>query len=211
MWFIADIDRTIDPKDGLRLVEIAHASREKAGIIGIGLDSQEIGYPASRHRPAYELAAKRGFRLVAHAGEDVGPRSVWNTLELGVERIDHGVRSIEDDELVNRLVKAQIPLTVCPVSNIALKVFPDMASHPVKRLMDAGVLVTINSDDPPMFDTDVINDYVQVVDAFSLTAEDVEHLARNSFQAAFMDDATRAKYLDRFEVAVAELRARLFD
>ncbi len=211
MWFIADIDRTIDPEDGVRLVEMAHRSRDEAGIIGIGLDSQEIDYPARRHKPAFDRAAELGFRRVAHAGEDVGPESVWDALEsLGVERIDHGVRSIEDPRLVAHLVETQVPLTCCPVSNIALKVFPDMASHSLKRLMDAGVFVTVNSDDPPMFHTDVINDYVQVTDTFNLTADDVEKLARNSFEGAFLDDAARARYLAQFEAEASKLRAELF-
>ena len=211
MWFIADIDRTIDPEEGVWLVEMAHASREKAGIIGIGLDSQEIGYPAKRHKPAFDRAAELSFRRVAHAGEDVGPKSVWDALEsLGVERIDHGVRSLEDDRLIAHLVETQTPLTVCPVSNVALKVFPDIASHPIKRLMDAGVLVVINSDDPPMFHTDVLNDYTQVTDTFDLTADDVERLARNSFEAAFMGDAARDRYLDRFKAEVSKLRAEIF-
>ena len=211
MWFIADIDRTIDPEDGVRLVEMAHKSRDQAGIIGIGLDSQEIDYPARRHKPAFGRAAELGFRRVAHAGEDVGPESVWDALEsLGVQRIDHGVRSIDDPKLVRHLVETQIPLTCCPVSNIALKVFPDMASHPIKRLMDAGVFVTVNSDDPPMFHTDVVNDYVQVADTFSLTAKDVEKLARNSFQATFLDTAAKARYLAQFDAEVANLRSELF-
>jgi adenosine deaminase len=136
---------------------------------------------------------------------------VWDALNsLGAERIDHGVRSIEDEKLVAHLVKTQIPLTVCPVSNIALKVFPTMAAHSIKRLLDAGVFVMVNSDDPPMFHTDVINDYVQVADTFNLTADDVEKLARNSFKAAFMDDAQKAKYLSQFEAEASKLRAELF-
>jgi adenosine deaminase len=212
MWVIVDIDRTIDPREAVRLVEMAYASREKAGIIGIGLDSQEIGYPASRHKLAFDRAAELGLRRVAHAGEDVGPESVWNTLDsLGVERIDHGVRSIEDGKLVTHLTKTQIPLTVCPVSNIALKIFPDMASHPIKRLMDAGVLVTVNSDDPPMFHSNLIDNYMQVADTFDLTAADVERLVHNSLQAAFVDEATRARYLGRFKAEVLKLRAELFN
>lgn len=212
MWFIADIDRTTDPEDGVRLVEMAYASREKAGIVGIGLDSQEIGYPASRHKLAFRRATELGLRRVAHAGEDVGPESIWDALNsLAVERIDHGVHSIEDDKLVAHLVQTQIPLTVCPISNIALKVFPDMASHPIKRLMDVGVLVTVNSDDPPMFHSNVIDNYVQVVDTFDLAADEVERLARSSFQAAFMDEATRAKYLGRFNAEVLKLRTELFN
>ncbi len=210
-WFIADIDRTITPEEGVRLVEMAHGSREEAGIIGIGLDSQEIGYPASRHKPAFERAMELGFHRVAHAGEDVGPESVWDALRsLQVERVDHGVRSIEDPALVKHLAETRVPLTCCPVSNIALKVYPDMKSHPIKQLMDAGVFVTLNSDDPPMFHTDVLDNYIQVADTFGLTADDVELLARNSFRAAFMDEATRAQYLSRFDTEVAALRAELF-
>ena len=210
MSFIADIDRTIDPAAGVKLVEMAHASRDTAGIIGIGLDSQEIGYPATRHGPAYKRAQELGLRLVAHAGEDVGPESVWQALDLGVERIDHGVRSIEDQKLIDYLVEKQIPLTVCPVSNVALKVFPEMSAHPLKKLYDAGVMVTINSDDPPMFHTDLTNDYLQVADTFDLTADDVETLACNSFAASFVDSGTKDRYLERFDAAQAGLRAELF-
>jgi adenosine deaminase len=211
MWFIADIDRTIDPADGVRLVEMAHESRDEAGIIGIGLDSQEIGYPASRQKPAFDRAAELGFRRVAHAGEDVGPESVWDAIRsLGVERIDHGVRSIEDPELVDYLIETQLPLTVCPVSNVALKVFPDMASHSIKPLMDAGVFVMVNSDDPPMFHTDVLNDYVQVASTFDFGPDEIEMLARRSFTAAFMDDAAKAAYLEQFEQQASALRSELF-
>ena len=126
---------------------------------------------------------------------------------MGVERIDHGVRSIEDDKLLQRLVEIQIPLTVCPVSNVQLKIFPNMADHPIERLMDAGVFVTVNSDDPAMFHADVVDNYLQVADTFNLTADDVEKLARNSFMAAFTDNAVKADYLERFTEKVTQLRA----
>lgn len=211
MYFIADMDRTTDPESSLRMVELAHLSREQAGIIGIGMDSKEAGYPANRHKVAFDRGKELGFRLVAHAGEDAGPESVWDALDMGVERIDHGVRSIEDQSLIDRLVKSQIPLTVCPVSNIALKVFPNMAAHPIKRLMDAGVKVTINSDDPPMFHANVVDNYIQVADTFNLTADDMEKLARNSFEATFMDDATSSDYLKEFTSKVSSLRTELFN
>jgi adenosine deaminase len=211
MWFIADIDRTIEPEDAVRLVEKAHEARQEAGIIGIGLDSQEIGYPAARQKPAYDRAAELGFRRVAHAGEDVGPESVWDAIKsLHVDRVDHGVRSVEDDELIHYLVASQLPLTVCPVSNVALKVYPEMSAHPVKELLDAGVKVTINSDDPPMFHTDVLNDYTQVVDTFGLSVDEVVQLARNSFEASFMEAGRKAAYLERFDREAADLRSRLF-
>lgn len=175
------------------------------------MDSNEAGNPASRHKAAFDRAKELGFRLVAHAGEDVGPESVWDALSMGVERIDHGVRAIEDDKLLQHLVEIQIPLTVCPVSNVQLKVVPNMAAHPIKRLMDAGVFVTINSDDPPMFDADVVDNYLQVADTFNLTADDVEKLARNSFMAAFMDNAAKSKYLQQFTNKVTQLRTELFN
>jgi adenosine deaminase len=210
MWFIADMDRTTDPEASLSMVELAHKSREQAGIIGVGMDSKEALNPASRHKVAFDRAKELGFRLVAHAGEDAGAESVWDALDMGVERIDHGVRSIEDDKLLQRLVEIQIPLTVCPISNIQLKIFPNMAAHPIKRLMDAGVFVTVNSDDPPMFHADVVKNYLQVADTFNLTADDVEKLARNSFMAAFMDPAARSNYLQQFTDKVSQLRAELF-
>ncbi len=211
MWFIADIDRTIDPADGVRLAEMAHASRDAAGIIGIGLDSQEIGYPAKRQQPAFQRAAELGLHRVAHAGEDVGPESVWDAIEsLGVERIDHGVRSIDDERLLAYLAETQLPLTVCPLSNVALKVYPTLADHPVKRLMDKGVFVTLNSDDPPMFHTDVLDNYNAVAETFDLGAEGVEKLARNSFAGSFMDAEAKAAALAWFDGEAAKLRSELF-
>ena len=211
MWFIADIDRTIDPQDGVQTVEMAYASRDVAGIIGVGLDSQEIDYPARRQKPAYDRAKELGLHRVAHAGEDVGPESVWDALEsLEVERIDHGVRSIDDPKLVKLLVERQIPLTVCPLSNIELKVYPNLAAHPVKRLRDAGVLVTLNSDDPPMFHCDVLDNYFAVTDTFGLSLEEVEDFVRNSFRATFQAQSEKDSYLKRFDETAAELKAELW-
>jgi len=210
MWFIADIDRTIDPQDGVRLVEMANASRDRAGIIGIGLDSQEIDYPAKRHIPAFELAKRLGLHRVAHAGEDVGPESVWDAIQsLEVERIDHGVRSIDDPELLKYLAEKQIPLTVCPLSNVELKVYPHLAAHPVKRLTDAGVLVMLNSDDPPMFHCNVLDNFYAVTETFNLGADEIDHYARNSFKAAFLDEERKAQYLGELDQAIANLRNKL--
>ncbi|HJW91437.1 MAG TPA: adenosine deaminase [Anaerolineales bacterium] len=208
MWFIADLDRTIDPQDGVRTVEMAYASRDLAGIIGVGLDSQEIGYPAKRQQPAFQRAKVLGLHRVAHAGEDVGPESVWDAIEsLDVERVDHGVRSIDDPELVKFLAEKQIPLTVCPLSNVELKVYPNLAAHPVKRLFDAGVLVTLNSDDPPMFHCDVLDNYFAVAETFNLTRDEIVQFGRNSFQAAFLSEPARVAYLQRYDEAVANITA----
>ena len=211
MAFIADIDRTISPEDGVRLVEMACADRSLAPIIGIGMDSQEIGYPAHRHKPAFDLAGQLGLRRVAHVGEDVGPESVWDALDsLHVERIDHGVRSIEDPALIERLAETQIPLTVCPLSNIALKIYPTLADHPFKRLMDAGVFVTINSDDPPMFHADLLDNYMAIADTFGFGPDEISKIARNSFAGSFLDAGTKAAYLARFDAEAARLRAELW-
>lgn len=207
--FIADMDRTADPQANLRMVELAHKARSVAGIIGVGMDSKEAGNPANRHQVAFERAKELGFRLVAHAGEDAGAESVWNALSMGVERLDHGVRSIEDEKLLKHLINSQIPLTVCPLSNIALKVFSTLAEHPIKYLMDAGVFVTVNSDDPALFGSDVIDNYLQIADVFNLTANDIEKLAHNSFSASFMDKVTKYDYLQKFTDEVSQTRADL--
>jgi adenosine deaminase len=211
LWFIADIIRNMEPEAGLEVVEEAHRVREKLGIIGIGLDASEKGHPAHKHKLGFDRARELGFRLVAHAGEDEGAESVWDALNsLKVERIDHGVRSIEDPALVKHLAEIRMPLTTCPVSNIALKVFPEMKQHSFKKLLDAGCFVTINSDDPPMFRANLVENYLQVADTFDLTIDEIVTIARNGFQATFMDDAKKTAYLKRFDAEVAQLRKNIF-
>ena len=210
--FIAYIDRTQDADKGVQMVELAAACSKEAGIVGVGLDCQERGYPASRHIPGFNRAKELGFHRVAHAGEDAGPESIWDAIEnLDVDRIDHGVRAIEDPKLVQLLADRKIPLTTCPVSNIALKVFPDMSSHSLKALMDAGCFVTVNSDDPPMFQTDMTHDLFAVAETFQFGVEEIENLARNSFLATFMKENEKAEYLKRFETEVTALKAELFE
>jgi adenosine deaminase len=209
--FIADIDRTQDADTGLQMVELAAACPKETGIVGVGLDCQERGYPASRHILGFNRAKELGLHLVAHAGEDAGPESVWDAIEnLDVNRIDHGVRAIEDPNLVRLLAERRIPLTTCPVSNIALKVFPDMASHSLKALMDAGCFVTVNSDDPPMFQTDMTHDLCAVAETFDFGVETIEDLARNSFLATFMEENEKSDCLKRFDSKVTALKAELF-
>ena len=209
--FIADIDRTQDADTGIQMVELAAACPKETGIVGIGLDCQERGYPASRHIPGFNRAKELGLRLVAHAGEDAGPESVWDAVEnLKVERIDHGVRAIEDPDLVRFLAERRIPLTTCPVSNIALKVFPEMSSHSLNALMEAGCFVTVNSDDPPMFQTDMTHDLFAVAETFEFGVDEIEQIARNSFEATFMDENEKAEYLKRFETEVSALKTELF-
>ncbi|MCK8676914.1 adenosine deaminase [Streptomyces lichenis] len=167
-------------------------------ITGIGLDSAEVGHPPAKFAEVYAAAAELGLRRVAHAGEEGPPEYVREALDvLGVERIDHGLRALEDPELVERLVRERVPLTLCPLSNVRLRTVGTLADHPLRRMMDAGLLVTVNSDDPAYFGGYVGDNYHAVAGALGLDAGQLRELARNSFLAAFLDhdEERRARYL----------------
>ncbi|MEU1944302.1 MULTISPECIES: adenosine deaminase [unclassified Streptomyces] len=165
-------------------------------IAAIGLDSAEVGNPPSKFREVYALAREAGLKCVAHAGEEGPPAYVWEALDiLGVDRVDHGVRCLEDETLVARLVADRTPLTVCPLSNVRLRVVDRLADHPLPAMLDAGLLVTVNSDDPAYFGGYVGDNYTAVRDALGLDETTLRTLARNSFEAAFLDEETRAAYL----------------
>ncbi|HVT03627.1 MAG TPA: adenosine deaminase [Thermoanaerobaculia bacterium] len=156
-------------------------------IVAVGLDSSELGHPPSKFARVFERARSEGFLAVAHAGEEGPPEYMWEALDiLKVKRIDHGVRCIEDSRLVARLVDEQIPITVCPLSNVKLRVFDTMRDHNLRKLLDLGVKVTINSDDPAYFGGYVNENYSAAADALSLTREEIERMARNSFEASFL-------------------------
>ena len=174
-------------------------------IIGVGLDSSEVGNPPEWFVDAFRLAREAGLHAVAHAGEEGPPAYVIGALEsLHVERIDHGVRSLEDSEIVERLVSDQIPLTMCPLSNIKLRVFDEMPDHNLKQLLDLGVKVTINSDDPPYFGGYVLDNYVAAAQGLGLSRSDLVQLARNSIEAAFISDAVKAGLLAEIEIVASE-------
>jgi adenine deaminase len=161
-------------------------------FIGVGLDSAEVGYPPGLFRPVYQLAGAEGLRLVAHAGEEGGPEYVREALDLlGVERVDHGVRSMEDQELVARLRDERIALTVCPLSNVALRVVPGLGHHVLPGMLDAGLLATVNSDDPAYFGGYVDDNLDAVRAAFGYGDGDLAALARNSFEACFASEADK--------------------
>lgn len=156
-------------------------------FIGIGLDSAEVGHPPALFTRVYRLAAAEGLRLVAHAGEEGGPDYVREALdELQVERVDHGVRSVEDPELVARLRAEQIPLTVCPLSNVALRVVGALDDHMLPGMLDAGLLATVNSDDPAYFGGYVADNYEALADAAGLDRADLRRLARQSFEMSWL-------------------------
>ena len=159
----------------------------KDTIIAVGLDSSERGNPPDKFQAVFDRARAENFLTVAHAGEEGPPEYIWSALKLlQVSRIDHGVRCLEDSDLVEYLIKKQIPLTVCPLSNVKLKVFESMKAHNLKKLLKLGVCVTVNSDDPAYFGGYISENYQAVVDALKLSQREVVQLAKNSFQASFL-------------------------
>jgi adenosine deaminase len=169
-------------------------------LIGVGLDSSERGHPPSKFERVFAKARARGLKLVAHAGEEGPPAYVHEALDvLKVDRVDHGVRSIEDPALVARLADARIALTVCPLSNIKLRVFDDMKQHTLKQLMAQGVAVTVNSDDPAYFGGYVNANYFATVDALDLNDQEVYTILRNGFEASFVTPVERQALIDKLD------------
>jgi len=181
---------------------LSEALSYREWILAVGLDSSEVGHPPSEFRTVYDRAREAGLLAVAHAGEEGPPAYVWEALDiLKARRIDHGVRCVEDERLVGRLIEEQIPLTVCPLSNVKLRVFPTLEQHNLKRLLDRGLLVTVNSDDPAYFGGYVGDNLQASAAALGLRRDQLLTLARNSFVASFLEDGPRRAYLaelDRF-------------
>jgi len=175
---------------------LAQAMPFKEQIIGVGLDSSEVGHPPSKFERVFAQAREAGFLVVAHAGEEGPAEYVWEALDLlKVNRIDHGVRSEEDPVLMHRLIAEKMPLTVCPLSNLKLCVVDDMAQHNIRRLLQQGVHVTVNSDDPSYFGGYMNDNFVAITEALALTNEELKTLAQNSFEASFISDAEKQKWI----------------
>ncbi len=173
-------------------------------IIGVGLDSTEIGYPPELFADVYARAAAEDLHLVAHAGEEGGPQTVAAALDvLHVQRVDHGIRAMEDPALVERLRDERVPLTVCPLSNVRLRVVDTLADHPLPAMLDEGLLVTINSDDPPYFGGYIDANYAAIREQCALTPGQIETLALNSFDAAFIGDSRRQAWKQQVRAAFA--------
>lgn len=178
------------PEEAMTTLEMALPLQE--WIIGVGLDSAEAGNPPDRFAEVFARARAEGFRAVAHAGEEGPPEYIAQALDvLHAERIDHGVRCVEDDALVARLREAKVALTVCPLSNVALGVFPDLASHNLKQLLQLGLRATVNSDDPAYFGGYIGDNLLAVQRALQLSRDEIVLLASHAVEAAFVDDARR--------------------
>jgi adenine deaminase len=190
--------RHLSEDDAFATLEQALPHRDK--FIGVGLDSSERGHPPEKFARVFARCRELGLHLVAHAGEEGPPEYIRTALDLlHVERIDHGVRCLEDAALTERLARDKVPLTVCPLSNIKLRVFDRTVDHNLLKLLDAGLTVTVNSDDPAYFGGYLNENFVQMFEALPLTRDHAYRLARNSFAASFLDDATRRKYLDEVD------------
>jgi adenine deaminase len=165
-------------------------------IAAVGLDSSEVGHPPSKFARVYQAARARGLKLVAHAGEEGPPEYVWEALDvLGVDRIDHGNRALEDPRLVERLVGSRMTLTVCPLSNLKLRVVDDLKAHPLKRMLDLGLRATVNSDDPAYFGGYLAENWLKTAAALDLSRADLLTLARNSFTGSFLTPEEAAPHL----------------
>ena len=172
----------------------------KEHIIGVGLDSSELGHPPSKFERVFAQARAEGLLTVAHAGEEGPPEYVYEALDLlHVRRIDHGVRAEEDEVLMARLIKEQMPLTVCPLSNLKLKVFLEMAKHNLRRMLQRGVLVTVNSDDPAYFGGYMNRNFEVLAEALDLSVEEIKTLCANSFRASFLSEAEKEEWIRKIE------------
>ena len=172
----------------------------KDQIIGVGLDSSEVGHPPSKFERVFAKAREAGFLIVAHAGEEGPAEYVWEALDLlKVNRVDHGVRSEEDPVLMQRLIAEKMPLTVCPLSNLKLCVVNDMADHNIRRLLQQGVHVTVNSDDPSYFGGYMNDNFIAITKALDLSNAELKQLAINSFEASFISDAEKQTWIKKIE------------
>ena len=190
--------RHLSEEEAFECLEQALPLRDK--LVGIGLASSEVGHPPEKFAKVFARAKQLGFRLVAHAGEEAPPAYIWSALDvLKVERIDHGVQATHDAALMQRLAQQQVPLTVCPLSNVKLRVFPTLAQHTLKQMLDAGIMATVNSDDPAYFGGYINQNFTETFAALGMDATHAYRLARNSFDASFIDAPLRAQYVQRLD------------
>ncbi len=190
--------RHLSEEDGFAMLTAAMPHLDR--IHGVGLDSSEKDHPPAKFARLFARCRELGLHIVAHAGEEGPPAYVFEAIDiLKADRIDHGVRASDDPRLMARLAREQIPLTVCPLSNVMLRIFPTLEAHNLKTLLDAGLKVTINSDDPAYFGGYVARNYLDTAQALGLTRAELKRIARNSLESAFVSAEERAPWLERLE------------
>jgi adenosine deaminase len=204
--WVLDIVRD-NPDSRFQVAQWAISAMDR-GVVGFGLGGTERGNPPEGFVDAYALAREAGLHSVPHAGEVAGPESVWSALRLlKAERIGHGVRCIEDPALVEHLRETQVPLEICPTSNLCLGFYPSYEAHPLRRLWDQGLYVTVNSDDPPMFSTDLLGEYSALADHMAFTEDELQQINLNALRASFLPDAEKATMEEKFLADFGKLRA----
>jgi len=201
LW-IFDAVRQFGPGPAQNVFELAAKLRER-NVIGIGIGGDEQKAPPELFREQYAYAAAQGLRLTAHAGESAGPESIWGALNLGAERVGHGLTAIHDPELVEELAVRQIPVEICLTSNLRTGCCVQIGEHPVRRYFDHGLMVTLNTDDPAMFGTTLRGEYELAQAEFGFTDEHLRELARNSFEASFLPGETKVRFLNLLDSAAA--------
>jgi adenosine deaminase len=208
--WVLDIVRD-HPDSRFQVAEWAASATDRA-VVGFGLGGTENGHPPEWFADAYDVAREAGLHSVPHAGEVAGPRSVWGAIhKLGAERLGHGVRCVEDPTLVEYLKQSQIPLEVCPTSNLCLGVYPSYQEHPIRWLWEQGVYVTVNSDDPPMFNTDLVSEYQALAEHLDFSAAKLESLSINALRASFLPNRRKAELEEAFLFEFALLEGRHLD
>jgi adenosine deaminase len=208
--WVLDISRNVRPVEHSLTVADWVIGGKGKGVVALGLGGPEAGHPPELFQEAFARVLDAGLSSAPHAGEVAGAASVRGALDaLGAQRIGHGVRCLEDADLVAELRQRQIPLEVCPSSNVCLGVSPSIAEHPLPRLMAEGLYVTINSDDPPMFNTTLTDEYLRVAETFGFDLETIEQLAFNALRAGLMPESTRAQLEQEFRRQFAQLRSEL--
>ncbi|HEY7832554.1 MAG TPA: adenosine deaminase [Ktedonobacterales bacterium] len=209
-WIFDMVRGLPDPERSRQLADYTTSvaiEGQRDGVVALGLGGNEAAGPPEPFAPYFDRARQAGLHAIPHAGETSGPESVWSALrDLGAERIGHGVRAIEDPALVAYLAEHHIPLEVCPTSNLRLGVYPDLASHPLRRLYDAGVMVTINSDDPPLFNTTLNDESALLADPLGLDAAAADTILLNGVRGAFLPLEPKAALLADFETELAALK-----
>ena len=203
--WVFDISRD-NPDTQDRVIEIALAAREQ-GVVALGLGGSEADFPPHLFVQTFERARRAGLPRVPHAGETAGPESIWAALRsLHADRLGHGVRCVEDPALVAHLRERHIPLEICPTSNLRLGVYPDYETHPLRQLWDAGLLITVGSDDPPMFGADLSHEYEVLVAHFGFDADELERVSLNGLHASFLPPSEKERLAADFRAEFARLR-----
>lgn len=201
IW-IFDAVRQFGAEAAQTVFELAVKYRDR-NVVGIGIGGDEVKAPPELFRDQYAYARDQGLRLTCHAGESAGPESIWGALNLGAERIGHGLSAYRDPELIQELAERQIPLEICISSNLRTGCCLKMNDHPVRRYFDEGLMVTLNSDDPPMFGTTLNHEYELAQAEFGFTEEHLRELARNSFEASFLPAEKKIEFLNKLDAALA--------